>query len=147
MHYKNFLSSLAAYCHGFSKKMENLGYPQMKLYNFDGHSDDSDLPDQDLIGVYQTAMATDQGTFTFTSMVGVSTLSDTNLFRLTEMINFISTDLMPGKTIPLLNADSGAQMGLLTIMNGAAVMPVVKNKGIRPVQIVAAEFGTGRLTP
>lgn len=146
MHYENFKSSILRFCTQFATDMQAQGLASMMPINFDAHADINELPESDLIGPKEFGVETDQGTFVISTMIGVSTLNDTNLFRLDKIIDQLFKRLMPDEMIPLVNAETGAQMGWMKAMNGTAVLPVVQTK-TRPLKFVAVSLGTDRLIP
>lgn len=146
-HWKNFKRSLAAFGNSFAVDMKAQGLTvEMDIFNFEAHATVEEMPEVDLIGPMEIGVEEDEGRFYISCMLGVSTFNDQNLFRLDDLIDNLFDRLRPDSLVPLYNADTGSQYGVMKVMNGSAILPVARTK-IRPIQAVAMTLGTDRLGP
>ena len=130
MIYRDVQASCLRFCSNFSA-----AHPTLVVENFDAHGDESTLPPQDIIGLSSLSISVDNKMVSISLMFGISTLVDTNLFRITELIDTLLNELLPTKQIPLLDADTGIQNGYLAIQNGTRVLSV-GGSAARPLQYI-----------
>lgn len=143
MLYRDIHASMLKFCTGFKVEMAALALDLDVIY-FDAHGDETTLPQKDLVGLSGLSMETNGGLIEVQAMIGIATLSDTNLFRLVKLIDQLFAKLMPDKLIKLYDADTGANKGVLKIMNGTRVMPVA-GTDTRPVQYVFITAGSDQV--
>lgn len=125
----------------------NLTAPTMQLFKFDAAGEEAKLPENDLIGPFRFTVTNEGGLLTITAQIVVSTLNDTNLFRLDEIVNEVFNRFTPDARYPLLNAKTGAPLGVLIVSDETTVLPIERSNS-RPVKSVAVELRTDRsLTP
>ncbi len=109
--------------------------------DFDAHADDTSVPNVELIGTSGLAVATIHGFVDVDIMIGISTITDTNLLRLREMIARLYQRLQPLRTIDVLDFQTGIKKGNLIVRDGVRVLPV-GGEDSRVVQYVMIGFKT-----
>lgn len=117
----NINSSLLRFCSEFTETSRS---KTLVAINFDAHGDDSTLPESDLIGIESVSVSVEHKFLNVKLMFGISTLDDTNLFRLSELTAEFFELVMPEKNIPLLDADTGEEIGWLKVQDGTTLLPV-----------------------
>ena len=133
-HYNDIWASIVKFCQTFATANAPL-----TVVNLDAHADLTSLPTSDIIGPKNYMLDYNEGTQVASVMLVVSTLDDENLFRLDGLMGKLYQQLTPGKTIPFINADTGATMGVLKIMDGTSVSPVARTNS-RPVKFVGIDL-------
>lgn len=130
MLYKNVTSSILRYCSEFADE-----HPGIEVINFDAHGDEATLPQSDVMGPSALTVNV-SGSFCIVSLLlGVSTREDTNLFRLSSLIDSLFEDMLPESYLPLYNAETGQAIGRLVVEDGSRVLPV-DNTSTRALQFV-----------
>lgn len=130
LHYMNCCVSVTKICRDFGD--EN----GLKVHDFDAHATLAELPNYDLIGPMELEVESDEGMLTVMGMIGISLCEDLNLFKTRPLVAKLFRTLSPNSTFNLYNAEDGQGYGIMKIMNGTQVLPVVRTKQ-RPVQFVA----------
>jgi hypothetical protein len=132
--YNNVKVSLFKFCTTFG--------PTLTLYNFDAYTANTTLPEADLIGLKGLSMDVNGHLLTIRTWVGVSTdEADINLFRLDPRAGDLFEALKPGTEIDALNADTGAVVGKLIVMDGTTLSPTFKASN-RPLKFVEITLST-----
>lgn len=140
--YQNFQASLFRYCKEFADEMKDKGDADLQVFKFDAHADLNKVPEQDVIGLMEYAIETDDGTHVVTTMIALSTINDTNILRLDRLISTLYDRLQVGATIYVYDFETNVKVGMLKVMNGTAILPVL-NTETRPVKAVAVLLGSG----
>jgi hypothetical protein len=149
--YMDLKASVFLFCNTFRTELENaiiapdVTTNTFEVYNFDAHADNTVLPDKHLIGVRDFSLIHDQ-TIEIECMFGVGFKDDTNLFKLDAAMDRMLKHIIPTKRLPLVDAASGVQYGLMTSLSGLTVFPVDRTK-VRPIQFVGVRLGTDSLMP
>lgn len=133
---RNLHASLLRFCADFAEQ-----FPGMTALNFDAHADESTIPANDVIGMSGLAFRVQEHMIHTTVMFGLSTVEDTNLFRLTAQMDALFELLLPTKRIRVYDADSGADVGWMVVEDGTSVMPV-SGSTTRPLQYVLVSLST-----
>lgn len=120
-------ASILRFCSDFAAEHN------MEVVNFDSHADESTMPKADAIGMMGLSWEVDEDFLDVSVLIGISTLDDTNLFRLIEKISYLYELLLPAKKISVYDADSGEEIGLFVVKNGTRALPVGGSTS-RPVQ-------------
>lgn len=128
--YRDIQASLIRFCRDFGD-LHNLGF-----VNLDAHTEPETWPDQDFIGIGELNVDisdTDEVTLSF----AMSTKDDAYLLRMSELINHLLNELLPGSSIPLLDAETGEQFALLMITDGVRVGPPLKTESqpLQPIMV------------
>lgn len=144
MIYKDIHVSLMRFCSDFKVEASAAGFDLTPVY-FDATPDDDSLPQSDVIGLSGLALGVDDGLIEVQCMIGISTLHDTNLFRMIDLVDRLFQKLQPDKIVKIFNADTGANAGTLKVMNGTRVMPVAGTT--RPVQFVLVSLASSKTMP
>lgn len=136
-YYTDIQNSLIAFCKSKAEQYIADGHStDIKQIKFDTYGNPSLLPETDLIGPFMTQI-TDEGKLVYVeTMILVSTIQDTNLFRMDEMVDDLYESLRPEKYIPLLNSETGAEIGQFFVSGGTSIMPVEQTAG-RPMKAIA----------
>lgn len=132
-------SSLLRLCTQLATSISAATGTEAKGVLFDAYADDETLPPGDFVGLTGLSVETDGQLLEGTFMIGFSTQTDKNLFRLVKGVNAIFSALEPGKQVEVVSAANGFSIGGLAITDGTKAMPVSGRAG-RPVQLVAASF-------
>lgn len=142
LHYMNCCVSIAKVCKDFGDANG------LTVYDFDAHATVSELPNADIIGPMEIEVENDEGMLTVMGMIGISLREDLNLFRLRPLVAKLFRDLSPNNTFGLYDAETSKKYGIMKILNGTQVLPVVRSKN-RPIQFVAFAAATDQrmLTP
>ena len=134
--YRDTFASLIRFCGDFAQEAKGLGY-DLEVMNLDAAGAPAEWPKKDVIGVAEYLLTLDDGNIVVTNMFVVSTVEDTNNFRLNDMLNRLLNKLIPGMRIKLLNASTGATRGFLAVTNGTRVTPPEKSgtRAIQPIMV------------
>jgi hypothetical protein len=120
--YRDTFSSVLKFCNDFAAEMKGRGW-DMKVVNFDAANDPQTWPSSDVVGVSEFDFELDDGTIGVSMMLVISTVEDTNNFRLTEIMNQMVNKTIPGKRMSLVDGASGRTRGFLVVQNGTRVAP------------------------
>ena len=107
----------------------------LETVNMDAHGDESTLPQKDFIAVSGLSWDVDDGFLNVNVMFGISTLEDTNLFRLVELVGELFEKVLPTMRINAYDADTGEKVGNFVVRNGTRALPV-GGSTVRPLQYV-----------
>lgn len=134
--YRDSFASLMRFCRDFADEMVGAGY-DLEVMNLDAAGGPSDWPKKDVIGVAEYTFTLNDGNIRVQNMFALSTVEDTNNFRLNDLMNRLVNKLIPGMRIKLLHATSGATRGFLVVTNGTRVTPPEpsKTRVIQPVMV------------
>lgn len=134
--YRDSFASLMRFAKEFSDEMVGAGY-SLDVMNLDAAGGPSEWPKKDIIGVAEYTFTLDDGHIRVQTMFAVSTIEDTNNFRLNDIMNRLVNKLVPNMRIKLLNATSGATRGFLVVTNGTRVTPPEpsKTRVIQPIMV------------
>lgn len=130
--YRDTFASLIRFCGDFADEVKGVGY-DLEVMNLDAAGAPGEWPKKDVVGVAEYIFTLDDGNIAVSNMFVISTVEDTNNFRLNDMLNRLVNKLIPGMRIKLLNASSGQTRGYLSVTNGTRVTPPEKS-GTRVVQ-------------
>jgi hypothetical protein len=133
---RNVHASVLRFCSNFAE--EN----NLTVVNFDAHADDdTTLPPGDLIGMAGLSWHVDDEFLYVEVMFGISTMEDTNLFRLINLLDPLYESLLPTKNIGVYDADSGEKKGEFVVLNGTRAMPV-GGSSARPLQFIMVSLAS-----
>lgn len=136
--YRDFQASLLNFCKTVRDDLAAEGI-NLTIVKWDAFAEIEELPDGDLIGPMDFSVECD-GTETGSALIAVSTEKDTNIERLDRIISLIYSRLKkPGEMLPLLNASTGQQRSWMTVMEGTAVLPILRAK-TRALKAVAVSL-------
>lgn len=130
-------ASIKRFCVDWGNEQE----PPLMYEDFDAHADENSVPPVELIGTAGLSLGTDTPFVNVEVMIGISTLNDTNLLRLRELVAGLFQRLQPVNTVDVLDYQTGAKLGNLIVLDGVRVLPVGGNQA-RPVQYVMVSFKT-----
>lgn len=134
--YENIKASLFGFCKSFVASAQAAGLTVgMAIYNFDAFQQNNTLPAGDLIGPYRLSVDVKSGLVTVTSMIGIATQNDENLFRLDALCGQLLDACIPNTKVPLLDSGTGAQVGLFTISEDVSLSPSLHAKE-RPLKLL-----------
>lgn len=120
---------------------------KMTVCNFDAVAEIEEFPDNDLIGVRNFGIQQVHGKlYEVVFLATISTVDDTNLKRLEQMIGVLFDEFSVGRQINLLNSDTGNTQGQLTVMDGTEVLPVLNTRA-RAVKAIAVRLSSDRTGP
>lgn len=120
--YRDTFSSVLKFCSDFAAEMSGRGW-NLTVVNFDAANDPQTWPASDVVGISEFDFELDDGTIGVSMMVIISTVEDTNNFRLIEIMNQLVNKLIPGKRIQLVDGANGRVRGFLVAQNGTRVAP------------------------
>ena len=129
-------SSIFNFCGAFAGKLHGEGVATLDIFVFDAYAENLKLPETDLIGPWQLSADLDGPMVTVRGHVGLSTLNDTNLFRLEKVSGRLFEEFLPGSLIPLYDAQSGVVTGNLVVAEGTSMSPVAEAQQ-RPLKFVS----------
>lgn len=115
--------------------------PPIAFEDLDTHADDNTVPKTDLIGTSGFSLSTNAPFVDVEVMIGVSTMNDTNLLRLRELVARLFQRLQPLQTIDVLDYKTGEKMGNMIVQDGVRVLPVGGSQS-RPLQYLMVAFKT-----
>jgi hypothetical protein len=139
--YNNARQSLFKYCQELALSLNASEGYNLTVINFDAHADLNSLPAQDIIGVADFSLTSDDGLLILSASIRVGTEGDADIARLENIINVIFDQLQPANSLDLVDFDSSAKIGNLKIMNGTTVYPVMKTK-TRPLKSVGISLAS-----
>lgn len=139
-HYANLQASLLRFCSDFKDDMLTEGF-RLDTVNLDAHTDPEKWPEKDFIGVGEFTMEYDGRNVMLTAAFAVSTVADTNLFRMSELINHLVNRLEPMMSFPIYGARTGAEVGKIMILDGTRVGAPLETKS-QPIQPVMVRMVT-----
>lgn len=112
--YRDIQVSLIRFCRDFGD-VHSLGF-----VNLDAHADAASWPEGDFIGVGELNVDishTDEVMVSF----AISTKDDANLLRMSELINHLLNEVLPGACLPIYNATTGDEIGKFFVADGVRV--------------------------
>lgn len=118
--YRDSRASLIRFCRDFADEMRGHGV-DMDVIDFDTSGEPQTWPKKDVIGMGEFTFTLNDGSIEIDVALGLSTVEDTNNFRLADITNRLVNKLIPGMRIVLMNASSGQTRGFLGITNGTRV--------------------------
>lgn len=121
--YGDHLSSLLKFCGEFSTEINVDGDGPFQPVYLDAYEDYESLPKGSLIGIAGFTIEVDEHLCHITAMIGIGTENDANAFRLTAAMGKLVNRLLPTKRIAVVDAESGDQLGMMTVENGIRTMP------------------------
>jgi hypothetical protein len=122
--YNNHRTTLIKFLQSFIAEEVILGR-DVVFANLDAVSDVNVLPKQDIVGLTGYEIVTTDVGQDVTAGFVVITYGDVNNFRLAILIDRLFEKTQPGRTMPLIDAETGAPLGLLSFREGSQVLPVV----------------------
>lgn len=132
-HYQNIQSSLLRFIADFAEVN-----PTLDTVNLDAHTDEASWPDAEFIGLGELHVEIGE-TYSGQCMFAISTKDDTNLFRMGEWMQKLSELVLPNKNIPVYDAQTGTQIGMLFVLNGTQIGAPMATK-TQPIQPIAIRF-------
>jgi hypothetical protein len=101
---------------------------------------DGDLPNTDIIGVTQFSISEEEEKiWSIHFILAVSTVSDDNLFRLRDMVNWVFNRFHSGAQMIYYDADSADEKSWIQVIPGTVMLPThrVETRPFRFVQVHA----------
>ena len=134
--YRDTFASLIRFCQDFSAEMQGNGV-NLKVMNLDAMNDPQEWPNQDVIGLSEFDFNLDDGTIGVELMLAVSTVEDTNNFRLNDIVNRLVNLVVPGRRVNLYDGATGKLRGFMVVQNGTRVAPPMraKTRAIQPIMV------------
>lgn len=129
--YRNVQASLIRFCRDFADEMTPHGF-SLGFLNLDAHADDTTWPDGDFIGMGELnvdVMEQDEVMVSF----AIATDNDSNLLRMSELINELANRLLPNSQIKVYDAETGAVVSSLFVTNGVRIGTPIRTKS-QPLQ-------------
>jgi hypothetical protein len=136
--YRDTHASILRFCRDFADEMRGQGY-DIEVIDMDTAGEPGVWPKKDVIGPAEFNFTLNDGLIEVECAIGVSTLEDTNLFRMRDQLNRVLNKLIPGMRIKLLNASTGQTRGLLVVRNGTQVAAPFQSN-TRAVQGIMVSF-------
>jgi hypothetical protein len=144
--YLGLRASLFRYLDRKRTQFASAGFP-VTLINFDAFNQTVQLPAMDIIGPFEVQVELNP-LVVLDFSIGVSTLNDPNLDRMSEFMSELVGDFIPGTGwIPMIHPRTGAEVGRLTAMEGTTVLPVASTTMTRPVQFLGVRLGADASFP
>jgi hypothetical protein len=131
-------ASLFAACNALKTQMLTAS-PALGVFKWDAAADHAALPENDLIGPFKYIAQNMGGMLVVSTQIVVSTVNDTNLFRMDEIVNAAFKMFAPGKRINLIDAATGTPFGFLISSDETTALPI-ERAGSRPVKSIAIEL-------
>jgi hypothetical protein len=138
-------ASLFAACNALKAQMLAKS-PSLEVFKWDAAADHTSLPERDLIGPFKYIAQNTGGMLVVSAQIVVSTVNDTNLFRMDEIVNAAFKMFAPEKRINLIDAASGTPFGFLISSDETTVLPI-ERAGSRPVKSIAIELRADHALP
>lgn len=135
---KDIHASLLRFCADFAEK-----FPGTVVVFFDAHADESTLPEADVVGLTGVTVSVENHLTEVKCMIGISTLDDTNLFRLTDLTAELFESLLPTKRIPVYDASTGIEKGWMILQDGTTLLPVT-GSAARPMQYALVHLSSSQ---
>lgn len=117
--YKDIYASLIKFCQDVIQATAAEGW-DFQYLNLDAHASDSEWPQGDFIGTSDVKIDVDEFDTVILAFV-VGTENDTNLFRLSEVVNYMVNLLLPGKSIPVYDSQTGILRANLMSADGLRI--------------------------
>lgn len=117
-------------------------YPGIAIYDWDAHAETTELPKTDLLGQVGLSLTEDGEFHDFTCGIGIVTLDDPGLYRLTKLVDLFYRRLKHQSRFTVYN-DDGSPFGVATMFTGTSVTPATQ-VDVRPAQTLSF---SGRLVP
>jgi hypothetical protein len=134
--YRDTFSSLLAFCREFADEVRGIGY-DLEVMNLDTAGTPAEWPKKDIIGLAEFTFTLSDGNIMVSNMFALSTVEDTNNFRLNDIMNRLLNKLIPGRRIKLVNASNGVTRGFLVVTDGTRVTPPERSgtRAIQPIMV------------
>lgn len=134
-------SSLLLLAKQLSAKVATLnGVATGQIY-FDAHADEETLPKGDHVGISGLNFTTDSHIVEGSFLLGMTTQTDANLFRMMKGMNLLLAATIPGRKLDIVAADTGAVVGFMNIVDETRLLAVAGKAG-RPIQFLGVNFTT-----
>ena len=133
-HYPHIEASLLRFCANFGRAHG------LAPLNMDAFTDEAQWPEGDFIGFGELNIDITEfydGQCAFM----VSTVNDTNLFRMRDLTSKLLDLVLPNSSIPVVHATSGIELGSLFVKSGVRVGAPVATK-TQPIKPVMLGFGS-----
>lgn len=145
--YINIQTSLLTYCNNF---LSRNNVDDFEVFDFENHAVTNELPDSNLIGLFEYAIENQTDLYEITCVIAVCTLADDSALEiLRSVIDKLFKELKPGSQLPIVNIDSspaGQEIGKMVVMDNVKVFPVSKTK-VRPIQGIGIRLGASYFAP
>lgn len=134
--YRDTHASILRFCSAFAAEMEIWGYT-LQVENLDAFGEPKQWPEVDVIGPQEIHFRIDEHSLSVSFALVVSTVNDANHFRMSDILNHAFNKCLPGQTIDLLDANSGAKRGFLIFANGTEIAPPLstETRSMQPVMV------------
>lgn len=136
--YRDVHTSLLHFVASNCRELQTQGFDLTAL-NLDAFANPTDWPAGDFLALSEFMMDTDGKTIEGASAIVVSTKDDMNLRRMAKLVNILLDQLLPGKSIPVLDSVSGALRGRIYMVGSTRVSSVV-NTETQPAQPIFIRF-------
>jgi len=137
--YHNIQSSLLRFCSQFRLDMAAKGV-SLETVNMDAHTDESEWPEGDFIGVGESEILIEE-TYSGSCFFALSTLDDTNLYRMGQLMKELSSRLLPNRSIPVYDTETGMQIGSIFVLQGTKIEAPMPTK-TQPIQPILVNYET-----
>lgn len=101
---------------------------------------DNEIPSTDILGLTQFSIAeVERGIWQIHFIIGISTLSDENLFRLRKMANFVFNRFPSGAQLTYYDAETAEAKSWIQVIPGTTQLPThrVETRPFRFIQVHA----------
>lgn len=131
--YRDIHASLLRFCSDFAEEIGGL-----EVVYLDAFTDAQDLPSGDFVGLTSLQIDLDSPLRGQAGIV-ISTVNDTNLFRLVDLVNRMANKLGPAHRLKVYNAGSGRVTSQLSVLAGTRIAPPVETER-NPMQPIYFSF-------
>jgi hypothetical protein len=104
----------------------------LDFVNLDASTNAEDWPAGDFIGIGELNVEVfewDEISLSF----AISTKDDSNLLKMSDLINKLANEVMPGSSIPVLDAENGVKKASMLVTNGVKIGTVM-DTDFQPLQ-------------
>lgn len=143
----NAETSIVKFAQDMITAMSEAGIAELEYVEIDARAElvDAELPAGDIIGVTQFSITDDDGIFPIHFVLAVSTVGDTNLFRLRAISNFLFNRLQTGAELTYFDVEASETAGeavaksWIKVVPGTTLLPTsrVEVRPFRHIQVQA----------
>lgn len=131
--YTNVTSSVIKFSEDFRLSQTVMATSQ--YYDFDAHSQQPELPAENLIGPAGFGLAHEEDFIHLAFSIGVVTHDDPNLFKLRKVMGQLYAKLQPETKLPIYDDETGQQVSWMVLKTPVEITPVTKAE-LRSVQFI-----------
>ena len=134
--YENVRSSFFKFLGEEIASMKSAGIEtDAQVFDFDAHVDMKEFPETDLVGPSNYSFTWDDNLIEVQVAFGVSTINDEGMFRHHRMVGHLTQRLKPGRTMTVVNAQTGQPADILVSGSPLTASPMAKTD-IRGLQFI-----------